>query len=32
LRWEYDPENDEVTALSKLAGDLGFVAGRKRKA
>jgi hypothetical protein len=32
LRWEYDPETDEVTPLSKLAGDLGFVAGRKRKA
>jgi hypothetical protein len=31
LRWEYDPEIDEVTPLSKLAGDLGFVAGRKRK-
>jgi hypothetical protein len=32
LRWEYDPETDEVAPLSKLAGDLGFVAGRKRRA
>jgi hypothetical protein len=32
LRWEYDPENDEVTPLSKLAGEVGFIAGRKRRA
>ena len=31
VRWEFDPETEEVTALSNLAGDLGFVAGRKRK-
>lgn len=30
-RWEYDPETDEVVALSKLAGDLGWVPGSKRK-
>lgn len=32
IRWEFDPETEELTPLSKLAGDLGFVAGRKRKA
>ncbi|MGH2807222.1 MAG: septation protein SepH [Actinomycetota bacterium] len=31
VRWEFDPETDEITALSKLAGDLGFVARRKRR-
>ena len=31
VRWEFDPETEEVTALSNLAGDLGFIAGRKRK-
>ena len=30
-RWEYDPETDELVALSKLAGDLGWISGSKRK-
>ena len=30
-RWEYDPETDEVVALSKLAGDLGWMSGSRRK-
>ncbi len=30
-RWEYDPETDEIVALSKLAGDLGWVPGSRRK-
>ncbi len=30
-RWEFDPENDDLEALSNLAGELGWVGGRSRK-
>ena len=30
-RWEFDPETEEVSALSNFAGDLGWVAGRRKK-